>query len=332
VRGKLPFALRREGHTAFPPGANGGAPGAKNPHDASVGLSFNDQIGIITPMPNAELDKALAEDRRTDRIAYVTASAFMVGVGFVNATSLLLEAAREGRSLDPRLPWIEEFTSVGVLILLFPAVAWFTRRIPITAETWQTALPLHALASIFYSTVHVTGMILVRKVVFLAVFGEPYTFFGDVLRESFYEYRKDAAAYATFVLMLHLFRSVAEYRREAEVARADAKKAGRITLKSGGRRIMLDAGAVEWARAADNYVEVKTNDRTHLARMTLAALETQLRLAGIDAARVHRSYVVNRAKIAEIIPSGDGDFRVRMSDGTELRGSRRYRAGLAQMI
>ena len=63
--------------------------------------------------------------------------------------------------------------------------------------------------------------------------------------------------------------------------------------------------------------------------MTLAALETQLRLAGVDAARVHRSYVVNQARISEIIPSGDGDFRVRISDGTELRGSRRYRGSLA---
>jgi DNA-binding LytR/AlgR family response regulator len=88
---------------------------------------------------------------------------------------------------------------------------------------------------------------------------------------------------------------------------------------------------VEWAKAADNYVEVKANGVTHLARMTLAALETQLRLAGIDAVRVHRSYVVNRAWISEIIPSGDGDFRIRMSDGSELRGSRRYRENLASM-
>jgi DNA-binding LytR/AlgR family response regulator len=171
-------------------------------------------------------------------------------------------------------------------------------------------------------------MILVRKALFIVLLGEPYTFFGDVLRESFYEYRKDAATYATFVLMLHLFRSVAEYKREAEAARLDAKKGGRITLKSGGRRIILDASAVEWARAADNYVEVKANNASHLARITLAALEAQLRLAGVDAARVPRSYVVNQARISEIIPSGDGDFRIRMSDGSELRGSRRYRDNL----
>ena len=50
-----------------------------------------------------------------------------------------------------------------------------------------------------------------------------------------------------------------------------------------------------------------------------------------DAARVHRSHVFNQAKIAEIIPSGEGDFRIKISDGAEIRGSPRYRNNLASM-
>ena len=67
---------------------------------------------------------------------------------------------------------------------------------------------------------------------------------------------------------------------------------------------------------------------THLARMSLTALHDQLQSAGVDVVRVHRSHLVNRARIARVTPSGDGDVRIEMSDGSELRGSRRYRDNL----
>src|SRR5690606_33603461 len=102
----------------------------------------------------------------------------------------------------------------------------------------------------------------------------------------------------------------------------------RVTLKSGGRTIMLDAAAVEWARAAGNYVEVRATGRTHLARSSLGALEEQLGEAGADMARVHRSLLVGRRFVAETAPAGDGDLRIILRDGTELRGSRRFRENL----
>ena len=34
---------------------------------------------------------------------------------------------------------------------------------------------------------------------------------------------------------------------------------------------------------------------------------------------------VNRAKVVEIAPSRDGDFRIKTIDGSQLSGSRRYR-------
>ena len=66
-----------------------------------------------------------------------------------------------------------------------------------------------------------------------------------------------------------------------------------------------------------------------LARMTLSALEELLRRAGVSVIRVHRSRIVNRAKVREVLPTRNGDFVVRLLDGTEVRGSRRYREILA---
>jgi DNA-binding LytR/AlgR family response regulator len=70
---------------------------------------------------------------------------------------------------------------------------------------------------------------------------------------------------------------------------------------------------------------VRAGGQTHLARIGLTALAEQLAEAGIDVARIHRSTIVNRAKVRETAPLGDGDFRLKMADGSELRGSRRYR-------
>ena len=81
-------------------------------------------------------------------------------------------------------------------------------------------------------------------------------------------------------------------------------------MKSGGRTFWLDARSLDWADAAGNYVELRANGTTHLVRIGLSALADQLREAGVDIARIHRSRLVNRAKVAEIVPTGDGDFRV----------------------
>ena len=66
-----------------------------------------------------------------------------------------------------------------------------------------------------------------------------------------------------------------------------------------------------------------------LARLTLAELERQLRDAGVDVVRVHRSWLVNRASIAEIAPTGEGDVTITLRDGDTAPGSRRYREPLA---
>ena len=107
-----------------------------------------------------------------------------------------------------------------------------------------------------------------------------------------------------------------------------ARQTGRVTLKSGGRTIWIDARTFDWAEAAGNYVEVRAAGRSHLARIGLAALEAQLREAGLDVVRIHRSFLVNRGSLQEVQPLGDGDFQVKTKDGAILRGSRRYRRNL----
>ncbi len=271
--------------------------------------------------------EAALEHRVAARVLLIMAL-FLVAIGVLNALGLLTEAQRDGRTLDPRVPFILELTSVIAIMALAPLVILFERRVPFTAETWRSALVWHALGSIAFSLLHVGLFIVLRTLAYALILGTSYGFFTDLPTDLLYEYRKDVFPYAVLILMLGLQRSLEEHRREAEAARADARQTGKLTLKAGGRTIFLDAASLDWASAAGNYVEIRANGATHLARMSLAALEQLLSDAGVDVARVHRSHLVNRAKVREIAPVRDGDFRIRMADGAELRGSRRYRSSL----
>lgn len=273
------------------------------------------------------IDDAVLE-RRVARRVFLIMTLFLVAIGVLNALGLLTEAQRVGRVLDPRVPFILELSSVLAMVALAPLVILFERRVPFTAETWRSALCWHGLGSIAFSLLHVGLFIVLRTAAYAAILGTSYSFFTDLPTDLIYEYRKDIFPYSVLILMLGLQRSLEEHRREAEAARADARQTGKLTLKAGGRTIFLDAASLDWASAAGNYVEIRANGATHLARISLAALEQLLGDAGVDVARVHRSHLVNRAKVREIAPVRDGDFRIRMADGSELRGSRRYRTSL----
>jgi len=276
---------------------------------------------------SASLAEEQAIDRRVLLRVWAIGAIFLAAVAIINALTLITEAERTGTPYDPRAPWLLEGTSVLVLFCLLPAVAWFERRFPFAAETWPRMLGWHLLGSLGFAAAHIAGLWLLRKLVFGA-FGQAYTFLGNPLTDMLYEYRKDLLPYAVMVLFLSLTRGLELAKREAETARRDARDTGRLTLKSGGRTIFLDAASLDWASAAGNYVEIRANGATHLIRIGLAALEQQLAEAKVPAVRVHRSRLVNRDKVREVIPAGDGDVRIRMVDGTELRGSRRYREAL----
>ncbi|MFE0018944.1 LytTR family DNA-binding domain-containing protein [Mesorhizobium sp. NPDC059054] len=277
---------------------------------------------MITAMMEQPADR-IGLDRRILLRVLLLATAFLAVIAFVNATTLNTDAVRNGRALDARIPWIQEYSSAMVIAALVPLVALWERRFRLVVPGLPRALAAHVVGSIVFSALHVAGMVLLRKVIFAVVLGQAYDFFDEPLTDLAYEYRKDALTYALILLMLTLVRGIEFNRHQSR--RGGPVAAARLTLKSGGRTILLDAPAIEWARAAANYVEVHARGRTHLVRISLSALEAQLKEAGIDAVRVHRSWIVNRAKIVEIVPLGDGDVRIRTSEGSEIRGSRRYR-------
>jgi two-component system LytT family response regulator len=122
-------------------------------------------------------------------------------------------------------------------------------------------------------------------------------------------------------------------RRTVDVAgllRTLASPPDRLVVRSGGRVSFLPVDELDWAQAADNYVELHAGREVHLLRETLTRLED--RLDPRRFVRVHRSTLVNVARVRELRPLLGGDHEVLLLDGTRLVLSRTYREALHRLL
>lgn len=102
------------------------------------------------------------------------------------------------------------------------------------------------------------------------------------------------------------------------------KAASQRPLSSQAVTLSSIADIIDFVAAADNYVELHIGGRVTMRRMTLA--EADRALAGCEFVRIHRGYLVNRKRIGSVL--GNGDKRVRLSNGTELPVGRRFAPNL----
>ena len=263
-------------------------------------------------------------ERRVARNAFIFFALATIGFWLVNG----LSAAEEWRRAGEAGGWIRALTLEGtsniVILALFFPVAWLERRFPAAPERWRLALPVHLAGSLVFALVHVLSMWTLRAGLWPVLFDRTYGFDG-LTSQFVYEYRKDLLSYAIILAILAVMRAREEAVESLRAAAADARRDHVVTLRCGGRELRLPAGEIVSASAAGNYVEVRTGSGAHLARATLSGLETLLSQAGADPVRLHRSHIAPRSAIREIIPAGDGDAQARLSDGSILPVSRRFR-------
>lgn len=239
-------------------------------------------------------------------------------VAFVNATSGIIEGSGDH--------WIEpviwETTSAIVIIGLAPLIGLAMRRWPPRPDNLPAFALVHLGLTIPFALAHILFIFLVREAVCLAA-GARYGFFDDgVAITLLYEWRKDVLVYAAIAATYWTFQFIAERLQAATAPPAD----DRIEVRDGGSAVFLSPSEVTHVEAAGNYVEFHTAAKTHLVRGTLASWEARLVARGF--VRVHRSRLVNRAKIAALKPTPSGDIEITLGDGRTLAGSRRYRDAL----
>ena len=224
--------------------------------------------------------------------------------------------------------WFTQFTSHLVILLVTLLIPWLLTRFPIRREDWLRSLAGFGLGFAVFGAVHILGMVGLRKLLWPVLFGGPYEFGLTDPLNWVYELQKDLYTFALLTSVFWFGRYSAQQALEAKGRRAEARESGRLTLTSGGRIYWVEAENIRLAKAAANYVEIETPNKTLLIRMTLRELDRLLAEAGNNHIRIHRSCLAHKGHISELNPNGDGSASITLSSGQILQVSRSYRAAL----
>jgi hypothetical protein len=242
--------------------------------------------------------------------------AALVGLtNLFNVLNVMHEVARAGRTLPVWLPILAESSSFVATLAACWVIVAALRAAPPQPPIGARFLSRHAAASLVYSAQHIAGMVAVRYAVCAAV-GHPYRF---DLSEIPYEYRKDLLAYLILAAIFWAF------LRPAAAATPPAATAHDpfFDITESGRLLRVRPHDILALRAAGNYVEFALADgRKPLMRTTLRDLEPTFE--GFGFLRTHRSWIVNPRRMAQLRPTGSGDFVIGLDHGGEIPVSRRF--------
>jgi DNA-binding LytR/AlgR family response regulator len=103
---------------------------------------------------------------------------------------------------------------------------------------------------------------------------------------------------------------------------ATAAPVAKIPVVSAGKTVLVDYDAIHFAQADGDYSRIHTYDRSYLCTSSLRELEAALPRSFV---RIHRSFVVNLAKVAAVCRPGPDRLLLVLDDEarTELDVARR---------
>lgn len=148
-------------------------------------------------------------------------------------------------------------------------------------------------------------------------------------------YAVDAFAVEAFDYLLkpvdaaRLARVVERLRERMSEAAAPVERIA--VVGGGGSELLLDPAEIHFVQADGDYSRVHTYDRSFLCTTSLGSLEERL---GGRFARVHRSYVVNLAKVAAVRRVAPDRLRLQLADAprTEVDVARRQTRRLREKL
>jgi two-component system LytT family response regulator len=106
-------------------------------------------------------------------------------------------------------------------------------------------------------------------------------------------------------------------------AMAPRRHATMLPIRVGRETIRLDVSAIDWIDAAGDYMCVHAAGQTHVLRATMKELEEMLDPEVFQ--RVHRSTIVNLARVRSLRPHLNGECFLKLESGQEVKLSRSFR-------
>lgn len=265
-----------------------------------------------------------------DRLALVGTIAITLVVAVVNSLTVADDFAGVGKPLDAWEPWVWELTSavfwIAAVLPLVRVSRWLRPpRLPLAAGL----LALLAL-SVAACAAHVGWLAVSRDAVY-ALLGVDFDYDWS-RRQLVYEWRKDLltvlalAGIGVLADRLTAVPVVIDTAVEPAATGPAAAPGFRLEVRDGARVSWLAPAEIERVEAAGNYVELHTAGGVVLHRATLAGVEGVLAPHGF--VRIHRSRLVRRAAVREMVTTASGDFEATLASGVVVVGSRRFRVGM----
>jgi two-component system LytT family response regulator len=110
----------------------------------------------------------------------------------------------------------------------------------------------------------------------------------------------------------------------AAVAGCAARRyATMLPIRVDRETVRLDVATIDWVDAAGDYMCLHAVGRTYVLRATMKELEEMLDPAVFQ--RVHRSTIVNLARVRALRPHLNGECFLKLQSGQEIKLSRSYR-------
>lgn len=100
-----------------------------------------------------------------------------------------------------------------------------------------------------------------------------------------------------------------------------------LAIRDGARTVRLPPQSIRWIDAAGDYICIHTDGDTHVLRATLGQFEKRLDPTRFP--RIHRSILVNAARVRSLRPHLNGEYFLMLDCGQELKLSRSYRDRVA---
>lgn len=107
----------------------------------------------------------------------------------------------------------------------------------------------------------------------------------------------------------------------------------RIAVRDGDRSRFFAVDEIEYFQGAENYVELhlgRDPAEVHLLQVTMNALERSLDPERF--LRVHRSTIVQLARIVELRPTAHGEYQIELASGAKVRSGRTYHERVKQLL
>jgi two-component system LytT family response regulator len=104
-----------------------------------------------------------------------------------------------------------------------------------------------------------------------------------------------------------------------EALRGDAP----LAIRDGQRIVRVPPAEIRWVDAAGDYTCIHTDGETHVLRATMREMERRLDPRRFP--RIHRSTIVNAARVTALRSHLNGEYFLTLDCGQELKLSRSYR-------